>query len=209
MHQLHVTDHKVDCTDCHEQITHALASEELSHAASDCASCHPDHHREQVKMLMGTGGMSIPEQAATMTASRVQCVACHRERQVSATGTVVWKASADVCTACHTSAAGDKLQEYQEDVRESLADLDLALKRARETLGVAEVSVEQLTDLKTRMEKLEHDLEFLTVGNGIHNIHYATSLTRALFNGTTEVCRELGVPEPTATLPEGAYQLSE
>ena len=109
MHEVHVTEHKVDCMDCHEEITHSLSTEKLTHAASDCASCHPDHHREQVNMLLGVGGLSIPEQAASMSTSRVQCIACHREKQVSATGTVVWKASADVCSACHTAAAEPQL----------------------------------------------------------------------------------------------------
>ena len=201
MHDVHVTEHKVDCMDCHEEITHALTPEKLVHAASDCASCHPDHHREQVNMLLGIGGISIPEQAASMSTSRVQCIACHREKQVSATGTVIWKASADVCSACHTAAAEPRLLEYQEQVHTTLGDLSAALQRARKALEIAELSIEDLNTLTQTADRLQHDLEFLNVGNGIHNIHYASSLTRALFEDTAQLCNRLNVEAPTAELP--------
>jgi nitrate/TMAO reductase-like tetraheme cytochrome c subunit len=207
MHELHVTSYKVDCMDCHEEITHSLAPEKLTHAASDCRSCHPDHHREQVNMLLGTGGLSLPDQLTRMSNSRVQCAACHRERDVSATGTVVWRASADVCTACHSSADETQLQTYQEQVRVFLADLAAALERVRKAMEVAELTSQQLSSYSETLERLEHDLEFLNVGNGIHNIHYASTLTRVLMDDTRQLCRQLNVAEPMAELPQGIDRL--
>lgn len=206
MHEVHVTEHKVECLDCHTEITHSLDVHKLSDAASNCASCHPDHHREQVNLLMGTGALSVSEQQASMTATGVQCLACHREREVTATGTVVWRASAEVCISCHTDTAKEELDAYQRDVTESLADIRSALDRAESALAVAALGAQELADLRALLARLVHDLEFLQVGNGIHNIHYATTLSRTLFDETQKLCETLNVDGPTLTLPQDKYQ---
>jgi predicted CXXCH cytochrome family protein len=209
MHQLHVTEHKVECIDCHGEITHSVRKHELTDAASDCSSCHPNHHREQVNMLQGTGGLSIGEGRAGMTATGVQCLACHRDREISTTGSIVWKASAEVCTACHTDAATEELQAYQDDVQASLTDIKSALQRASNALKVVELAPEQLAESEAVLSRLEHDVDFLRVGNGIHNIHYATTLTNVLFDDTAALCRTLDVAGPTITLPANAYEIDE
>ncbi len=97
MHAKHVTEHKIDCLQCHLQIEHSLDRHKLEHAAADCQSCHPNHHREQVNMLQGTGGKTVPAQPNGMMAVRVECRTCHRVKEVSSTGTVLWRGStADV-----------------------------------------------------------------------------------------------------------------
>jgi len=47
MHQKHVSDHKVDCLECHLAIEHSLDEARILHAASDSTSCHPDHRRKK------------------------------------------------------------------------------------------------------------------------------------------------------------------
>jgi len=52
-----------------------------------------------------------------------------------------------------------------------------------------------------RLRDLDDDLQFIRVGNSIHNMHYADSLIRALVDKLRAICRELNVPEPTINLP--------
>jgi hypothetical protein len=51
------------------------------------------------------------------------------------------------------------------------------------------------------LRDLDEDLQFLRVGNSIHNMHYADSLTLALVDKLRAICRELNIPEPTINLP--------
>jgi predicted CXXCH cytochrome family protein len=202
MHRLHVTNHKVDCLECHSAIEHSLQPEKLTHAASDCASCHPNHHSEQVKMLEGTGAHSVPDYSGAMMSTRVDCRACHNEQQISATGTVVWKASADVCTACHTAVDPAQLERYEHQVNACLAELDTALKRADEALKIAALPADQLEAANAKYKRLAHDVEFLRVGSGIHNIHYASTLTKVLLEETRSLCETLMIDQPMVELPE-------
>ena len=52
------------------------------------------------------------------------------------------------------------------------------------------------------LDDLQADLSFLRVGNGAHNIHYASSLTRMLLDQLATLCHELKIAEPEVTLPD-------
>lgn len=153
-------------------------------------------------MLQGEGGRSIPPYSNGMQVARIECHSCHRFKEVSATGTVLWKASAEVCITCHDPSAADRLDSYRETLGASLDDVEAGIRSARQALEAASPDVEQSTDLAARLDDLEHDLNFLRAANGIHNIHYASSLLRAMVDRLSSVCRELKIAEPEVELPE-------
>jgi nitrate/TMAO reductase-like tetraheme cytochrome c subunit len=208
LHRTHVTDHNVDCLDCHLTIDHALDPDRIAHAASDCSSCHPDHHREQVDMLRGEGGKSIPTQSSSMTTARISCSTCHQSMDQSSTGTVLWKASIKICSACHEQRAIGQFRDYHEALRALLSDIESTVVRVRETLDATDLDADQAAAITLRLNKLQDDLNFLRVGNGIHNIHYAGTLTKALVEQLSTICRELDIDEPKLGLPEVA-EISE
>ena len=202
VHQLHVTDHKVDCLSCHLAIQHSLDGQRIAHAAADCASCHPNHHQEQVNMLQGTGARTIQAHASSMIVARIACPSCHRIREVSATGTVVWKASTESCLDCHEPDAASRLESYSSALRDSLTDIEAAIGRVRDTVGSAELPADRASEISLKLDDLQNDLSFLRVGNGVHNIHYADTLTRALVEQLTSFCDELRIEKPEITLPQ-------
>jgi len=204
IHTKHVTEHKVDCLECHLEIQHSLDEQKILHAASDCASCHPDHHREQQNMLQGIGGHSIPSHASNMVVARIACPSCHRVKDVSPTGTVLWKASTDMCLACHDASAANRLEAEYATLKESLSAIEIAVQGVGEALTAAKLDGDKSAQLTKELEEVQHDLDFLRVGNGIHNIHYANTLVRALVDRLGSLCRELKIDEPNVPLPEKA-----
>ena len=203
MHQVHVTDHKVDCLECHLEIRHSLDPHRIEHAASDCTACHPNQHGEQIRMLRGEGGKSISAQRSSMATAGIACPSCHKVKQISATGTVLWRASTAVCNQCHDEAAAERLRVRHEQLKGSLADIEASLTRAREALPAAGLDETRTAQVAQRLRDLEDDLQFIRVGNSIHNMHYADSLIRALVDKLRAICRELKMTEPTINLPAG------
>ncbi len=201
LHQKHVTDHNVDCLDCHLEIQHSLDPHKIEHAAADCKSCHPNQHGEQVRMLRGEGGKSISAQHSSMAVARIACSSCHQVREVSSTGTVLWRASTEVCTQCHDVSATERLQAHHEQMKDSLDKIQADLLRVDEAFRVANLEETRASEIEKTLGELEDDLNFIRVGNGIHNIHYAASLTRELVKRLTEICRELEIEEPQIALP--------
>ena len=153
-------------------------------------------------MLQGVGAKSVPAQSSSMAMARIACSSCHQKREVSATGTVLWKASTQMCSACHDQMALDAFRDHHESLRASLANIEASIARVRDALDAAALDAERSAAMAQRLEKLQDDLNFLRVGNGIHNIHYAGSLTRALVQQLAALCRELEIDEPNIALPE-------
>ncbi len=201
MHAKHVAEHAIDCLDCHLRIEHSFDKQRLVHAAGDCAGCHPDHHQEQIKMFEGLGSPTIPVQAGGMTAARVTCRTCHRFKQVTPSGAVLWKASEQVCSMCHEASEVERLRSYHEALRAALPEFGAAILAARKALPSAKLSEARAAAAGKELDRLQADLEFLRKGNDIHNIHYASTLARVLLEQLGGLCRELKAPEPKVVLP--------
>lgn len=201
IHAKHVAEHGVNCLSCHLRIEHSLDKERLAHAAGDCAACHPNHHQEQIKMFEGLNGQTVPGHAGGMMVSRVNCRTCHRYKEVTPTGAVLWKASEQVCSMCHEPAEVERLRSYHESLRAALPELQAALLAARKSLPEAKLADERTTAVGKDLDRLQADLDFLRKGNDIHNIHYANDLTRELLKQISALCREVKAPEPKVELP--------
>ena len=202
MHKTHVTDHKVDCLDCHLTIEHSLDQEKMAHAASDCKSCHPDHHHEQVQMLLGTGAKTVPGAAGGMLAGRVECRTCHRDELMDSTFGTVKKGSAAICSMCHEAFSTEELHTYQTQLTASSSEIESAISRVRAALGSASLGAKRAAEVPAELDVLQDDLDFLRAGNGIHNIHYANTLARQLAKNLSELCGEVNVAAPEVELPE-------
>ncbi len=208
MHRNHVTDHKIDCLECHLAIQHSLDRDKIVHAGSDCTSCHPDHHRTQVDLLRGVGAKTLPTADGGMTVVGVACRTCHRfEDKESPKGTL-WRASAEACVACHDASAAPKLLAYETELKAAIKEMESAAGRLDKALKASSLDQRESEAVASQLEAVKHDLNFLRVGNGIHNIHYATTLTGRLLERVLALCRQLKVAEPKATLPRRVEGLS-
>ena len=202
LHRKHVTEHKVDCLECHLRIQHSLDEHRVRNAASDCQSCHPEHHQEQVNMLQGIGGKSIPDRTTGMAVARISCPSCHKVKEISPTGTILWKASAQVCTMCHEASAAERLQAYHKQLEDVISEIESSMGRARTALDSAELDADRLAANRARLDRFQDDLDFLRVADCVHNVHYASALTDAILDGLSKLCRDLEIAEPKVTLPE-------
>jgi hypothetical protein len=201
MHQKHVSEHKIDCLNCHLKIEHSLDKNRLMHFAENCQSCHPDHHGEQIEMFKGVGSQMMPGTEGGMTATRLVCQACHQVKKISPSGTVLWKASLQVCATCHETSEIEKLQTYHISLRTSLAAIEEGIVRVKKALLTTTLEPDRVKSITTELDKIQHDLDFLLAGNDIHNIHFASRLEELLLERVSALCRELGIEKPTVTLP--------
>jgi predicted CXXCH cytochrome family protein len=202
LHQMHVTEHKVDCLDCHLEIQHSLDPHRMEYAVSDCQSCHPNEHSEQIKLLRGEGAKSVVASRGSMAVAGLSCRTCHQESVTTATGSTLWTASTKLCSQCHDAAVTDRLLVRHEQVKESMAAIEAGLTRAREAIPAANLDSTRAAEVAGRLRDLEADLQFLRVGNSIHNMHYADSLVRALVENLRAVSGELNIEAPAIEMPQ-------
>jgi hypothetical protein len=157
-------------------------------------------------MFEGTGTNTIPGHAGGMTVTRVTCRTCHRVKEITPTGAVLWKASAQVCSMCHEASEAERLRSYHEALQAARPELDAIVRQARKALSAAKLSAQRAAALSGELDHIHADLEFLRKGDDVHNIHYADRLTRVLRDQIAGVCRELKLPEPKVVLPPPTKQ---
>ena len=105
MHQKHVTDHKIDCLQCHLQIQHSLDSEKIVHAAAELPSpAIPTTIANRSTCSRGVGGKTISPHASGMLAvpRRVQDLPSRWSRKSRRRGPCSGRARPN-CALCATT----------------------------------------------------------------------------------------------------------
>ena len=193
MHEMHVTEHKVECFECHDEIHHGLLSVEPPKPSKKegCGNCHESTHDAASKIYAGVGAIGVEASPSRMHETRVTCDACHTGRSnqlVSATrdagahhgghalsGMVASAGNID-CIHCHGPEYDGMLVEWQGAVAAQLARLGPAITDLKAALGEDRESA-----VATAVAEAEQNYLLVTLdgSKGAHNVTYALDALRA------------------------------
>jgi hypothetical protein len=184
LHEIHVTEHKVECLHCHTEIQHGTFGERHKVVETDCQTCHEGGHSPQRDLLVGIGGKGAEPRPSAMHLAGIQCAGCHfmpKEKAHSA-GSV--KAAGDVsCMACHGPEYGAVYQNWQQLIELRVDQSRQQLSRARRHLPAG---TQALADAQTNLALVE-------MGRGVHNIDYAIDMLWANHTMLNEAASASGV----------------
>ena len=76
IHQMHVTDHKVECENCHIPIQHKSIAR-TEDIFPECQECHETPHRAPFDLFSGTGGQNVVNHPNPMYTAALNCKASH------------------------------------------------------------------------------------------------------------------------------------
>ncbi|MHC4429756.1 MAG: NapC/NirT family cytochrome c, partial [Planctomycetota bacterium] len=202
IHQVHVTDNKVECAGCHVQIQHSLSASVpreqqvlgeglmLDHGGV-CSQCHDRTHAGPDEMYRGTGGRGVPDMPSPMFRAQVDCIACHQQRghstEIAQIVGQTFVAVQDSCDHCHGSRYDGELDVWQATIDEHLEAAEVAFEEARRFLSANQLEPRQALDTRRLLADAEHNIRFVNLGIGVHNVNYAT----ALLNTAMENCRKI------------------
>jgi hypothetical protein len=150
-------------------------------------------------MLEGIGARTTADAPSTMVSARITCISCHQSKEVTSNGSVLWKASTKTCAHCHDNTTIDRLWEIHESLRASLDNIEQCLNDLRQAMATRDPTA--TTPAQSKLDDIQSDLNFLRIGNGIHNIHYASTVTEALVKELSVLCDEFNVARPQVSLP--------
>jgi hypothetical protein len=140
-----------------------------------CANCHPNHHREQLDLLRGVGGSSVPQSTPNlMFGSRTNCLGCHTEMATTEHAGDVAKATLNGCIACHGDRHADTFEKWKLGLELSQTDADAAYAKANQALKEAKnVPSETMQKVVEILKAAKSDLDLVKRGNGLHNVTYS------------------------------------
>ncbi len=213
MHRAHVTDHKLECSNCHVQIEHhlnanmnrALLLAGQDHKSTDsadgCSQCHESTHSGPAKMFSGTGGHGVPSMPSPMFQAQVDCIACHIDESSGLSHGVsgaTYTADQKACDACHGTRYEGLLDVWKRSISALVTQADVAVEAARSALENATITDDQeRLDLQRLFNDASENVEFVKTSHGVHNITYATALLSLAIENSEKITDRLvpSVPE--------------
>ena len=190
IHGRHVSDHKIDCEECHNAIQHGLVKM-VSTLEVDCASCHPDHHSEVKELYMGIGGKGVPANPSSMFMTRVGCNGCHLvHKEIDGSGSVMVALEAS-CLYCHGTEFHGMLENWKSEITASLESLWASLATAEEIVSKQKRSP-AYGNAVTALETARHNLGVIQKGSGVHNVGYSIELLKSAFESIQAAMEGVG-----------------
>lgn len=205
LHRHHVTEHKIDCMDCHLQLQHVApltaktaatqiqaASARIHQAASECQACHESGHSPQLALYTGTGGRGVPSMPSAMFQAGVRCEGCHMS--LPGHETEVNRASDVSCMACHGAEYRKIYMSWKTGSEQRTAALARQMDETARALGGG----------SGRLADARFNLGLVSRGHGVHNISYANALLRRSHEDMNAARRDRGLaplPRPWAAPP--------
>lgn len=207
LHRAHVTDHKLECSDCHVQIEHHLtanAARALSFTGSahqplatseGCGQCHEGTHSGPAMLYSGRGGHGVPQMPSPMFVAQVDCIACHTQGTDGVPHGVsgrTYRAAQKACDSCHGQRYDGILDIWKKSIDSLLTDAQAAVEEARAALASARLADERTRlDLERLFNDADENVRFVRTGHGVHNLTYATALLNVAIDHSSEIMERL------------------
>jgi nitrate/TMAO reductase-like tetraheme cytochrome c subunit len=178
VHTIHVTEHKVECFDCHLEIQHGLHRAQVREMPS-CDTCHMNTHQAQLELYNGTGGRRVQPHTSEMAARQVSCRACHivqpDKNGASFPGSTLI-AENIACMACHGPEYKDILGNWQRTLDGLIAQTQRDAQAARAARPGWQLNDTEKLLAEQLLKDADFNLDFVRGAKGAHNIHYARTL---------------------------------
>jgi nitrate/TMAO reductase-like tetraheme cytochrome c subunit len=164
LHRTHVSEHKVDCLNCHLELEH-VAEPKLERAVSACNTCHQTGHSPQMNLYAGLGGRGVESIPSAMFLAGIRCEGCHME--IPGHASDVRRASDVSCMSCHGASYRGIYLAWKRDVGDRTRAVRRGLDATAAALGAARPAA---------FDDARHNQELVEQANGIHNVDYAKAL---------------------------------
>jgi nitrate/TMAO reductase-like tetraheme cytochrome c subunit len=197
MHQMHVTDHKVECENCHIPIQHKSIAR-TEDIFPDCQECHDTPHKAQFDLFSGVGGKLAKNHPNPMYTAGLNCKACHiyHESEFGISGKTI--ANGKSCERCHGNGYSRLYDQWEENMKEKISLVEIGLDVIRR----GKEQDPRYNQLNKNMENLLnnaiYNYELVKTGNVVHNVAYSDEL---LLNAYGNIQKILNVVDSDATLP--------
>ncbi len=186
LHRNHVTERKVECYRCHQEIQHRMVkAPTLVSLETSCLTCHEKRlHLGPREMYRGVGGIDVPDQPSRMYLANVDCASCHMHQETHPGAELFSEGGlrmemGQACVRCHGPDYDKMLQRWKEVMARLEHETSQRLYSAQQALYAVkqkERSSEAFQFAQRLLREARFNVSFVLNGRGHHNIDYALRL---------------------------------
>jgi hypothetical protein len=191
IHKMHVTDHKVECENCHIPIQHKSIAR-TEDIFPECQECHQTPHKAQFDLFSGTGGKNVENHPNPMFTAGLNCKACHifHESEFGISGKTF--ATGESCEKCHGKGYARLYQQWEDNMTEKLSLVKLGLDEIDNFFiknGSTNKSNSKISNL---LKDAQYNYQLVKAGNVAHNVAYSDQLLLDAYNDLQEILSMTG-----------------
>lgn len=200
MHEMHITDHKVECNQCHLPIQHAVVQQDLASLA-ECTTCHTGAHNDEINLFAGMGGVGVEDVHNSMSESGMNCKGCHIYHKLGpkarAQGSDTYISRAKACEKCHGKGFAGLMQQWERTSEKKIKRLEALYQSANAELG----RLGKQRTARESMQAARMNIDLVRKGKSVHNMSYADALLNVAHTKIGEGLKKAG---SSMTLPSFA-----
>lgn len=189
MHKMHVTDHKVECMQCHLPINHAIPKGDID-AAADCNSCHPNKHLAQKELYSGAIKINNEKHVNPMFEIGLNCKSCHifhKQSETSEYTGTTYRAKGESCNKCHGEGFERILKDWGNYTQSKIRSINTyygKLKTDLKRRGLLKGSAAEL------MKKASFDIQTVEKGKSVHNIELSDQMLHEAYHTIVDLAKD-------------------
>jgi nitrate/TMAO reductase-like tetraheme cytochrome c subunit len=191
VHNHHITEHAVECYQCHLEIQHEDKDKNRQEPSSlDCQGCHPDHHKVQTELYAGGKGDSTITDP--MFKVHVNCEGCHIKHETFGVKGVAKIAKPAACISCHGVKYEELRDEWIAGANRLIEQFTLASELVAAEISRVEKSSGNVDEVRELHEEASRNIDLIRYGKGAHNIRYSIQLLDKAYENLTQALQSLG-----------------
>jgi nitrate/TMAO reductase-like tetraheme cytochrome c subunit len=200
IHTMHITAHKIECTQCHLAIQHKIIKD--IETIADCRTCHTGSHQAQRILYSGEGGKGVAHAMPNVMLEKgLSCKGCHifHEEKGQLVKSDTLRARGESCESCHGKGFARLQKDWALAAAAKLTELRVIYGRAdREVRGAAPAKA---AEARPALDEAAFNMDIIERGKSVHNITYSQALLEAAWKRINDGLRLVGssyAPPPLA-----------
>ncbi len=200
MHRNHVTDHKVECQQCHSAIQHKSVTK-TENIVPECESCHSNMHSIQFGLFSGQIGQGVNLHPDRMFEAGLTCQACHIFHENVSTSKYdedTAEPTGETCEKCHGTGYNKLFNQWKDVLENKVAIVKKSIESVENQLNENPPGKLKQYIVQPLLDRAKYNYNIVDRGNMVHNVAFSDQLLTKVSSDLMEIISEtnLGISVP-------------
>jgi len=177
IHRMHVTDHKVECQNCHLAIQHKSVAR-TNEIVPECSSCHEKEHLEQLTLFTGKDAHKDYQLPNPMFKAGLNCQACHifHESTSSSVFEKITVAKGESCERCHGKGYAKLFDRWESIMQEKMNLVGNCIDQVEKAMESPNIPEDVKKQASKPLQEAQYNYKLVNRGNVVHNVAFSDRL---------------------------------